>query len=396
MHGTEERMCTLFYIRYVDDINLILDVDGEEEVEGEPRDKVIMERVRAKANTIHSNIKATCDYGSNYDDGKLPVLDLKIWIGDSAANGTKIMYEHYMKDVSSRHLLNHRSAHPERMKMNVLVNEALRIMRNCTKHLEQTDLKKHLQYFVKRMQCSGYPQKYRYEVLSKAMRKDKQWRERQQQQQQQQETEDGTTTMTRRKRKKGRDWYDKTKYDGVMFVDVTPDSELQHRVQDACKKNGVKVKVVEKINQTVKKKLQKSNPYGWKHCGRSDCPTCERGMQINCRTRGCVYEIECLNCHLTVSKQYRGQSGRSLYERMKEHFREWGQKSEDSYLHKHGVQYHNGEAFEVNVKIITQCYGKPTTRMIAEAVQIEELPEENSLNSKAEWTYVRLPRVAVT
>ena len=73
-----------------------------------------------------------------------------------------------------------------------------------------------------------------------------------------------------------------------------------------------------------------------------------------------------------------------------------GQKSEDSYLHKHGVQYHNGEAFEVNVKIITQCYGKPTTRMIAEAVQIEELPEENSLNSKAEWTYVRLPRVAVT
>ena len=121
------------------------------------------------------------------------------------------------------------------------------------------------------MQFSGYPQKYRYEVLSKAMRKDKQWRERQQQQQ---ETEDGTTTTTRRKQKKGRDWYDKTKYDGVMFVDVTPDSELQHRVQDACKKNGVKV-VIEKINQTVKKKLQKSNPYGWKHCGRSDGPTCE-------------------------------------------------------------------------------------------------------------------------
>ena len=50
--------------------------------------------------------------------------------------------------------------------------------------------------------------------------------------------------------------------------------------------------------------------YGWKHCG--DCPTCERGIQINFRTRGCVYEIKCLDCHLSVSKQYRGQSGRSL------------------------------------------------------------------------------------
>ena len=86
-------------------------------------------RVRAKANAIHDNIKAICDYGSNYDDGKLPVLNMKIWIGESAQNGTKILHKHYMKDVSSRHLLNYRSAHPEAMKLNVFVNEALRIMR---------------------------------------------------------------------------------------------------------------------------------------------------------------------------------------------------------------------------------------------------------------------------
>ena len=30
-----------------------------------------------------------------------------------------------------------------------------------------------------------------------------------------------------------------------------------------------------------------------------------------------------------------------------------------------------------------------------EAVHIEELPEENSLNEKTEWNYISLPRVAV-
>ena len=179
-------------------------------------------------------------------------------------------------------------------------------------------------------------------------------------------------------------------------MDVTPNSELKHRVQDACRRNGVKVKVVERMSHTVKSNLQRSNPYGWKHCERRDCPTCNRNIQINCRARGCVYYIDCEDCQQTVFKQYRGQTGRSVYERMKEHFKEWEEKCADSYLLKHSVQYHNGETFGIDVKIKTQCYGRPTTRMITEPVRIEELPEENSLNSKSEWTYIKLPRVSVT
>ena len=149
------------------------------------------------------------------------------------------------------------------------------------------------------------------------------------------------------------------------------------------------------MNRTVKSTLQRSNPFGWKPCGRVDCYTCNHGIQINCRTRGCVYQIECLECQLVIDKQYRGQTGRSEYERTKEHIEKWEAKADDSYLHKHAVQYHNGGTFNINVKILAQCYGKPTTRMITEAVMIEELPEENSLNSKSEWTYARLPRVEV-
>ena len=64
-------------------------------------------------------------------------------------------------------------------------------------------------------------------------------------------------------------------------------------------------------------------------------------------------------------------------------------------MYKHSLEYHNGETFRINVKIGAQCFGKPTWRMITEAVMIEELPDENSPNSKSEWTYVKLPRVDV-
>ena len=178
-------------------------------------------------------------------------------------------------------------------------------------------------------------------------------------------------------------------------MEVTPNSELKHRVQDTCRKNKAKIKVVEKMNRTVKSTLQRSNPFGWKPCGRGDCYTCNNDIHINCRTRGCVYQIECVECEMVVSKQYRGQTGRSEYERTKEHIRKWEAKAEDSYLHKHAVEYHNGGTYNINIKILAQCYGKPTTRMITEAVMIDELPDENSMNSKSECTYVKLPRVAV-
>ena len=92
-----------------------------------------------------------------------------------------------------------------------------------------------------------------------------------------------------------RKWYDEEKYDGVMFVNVTLNGELKKRAQHVCRKNKVKVKVVEKINSTVKRSLQRSNPYGHEHCGRNDCVTCNLGLPINCRERGNVYKIGCID-----------------------------------------------------------------------------------------------------
>ena len=48
---------------------------------------------------------------------------------------------------------------------------------------------------------------------------------------------------------------------------------------------------------------------------------------------------------------------------------------------------------EVGVKVLASRYGKPATQLITKAVTINEVPDENSLNGRTEWNYVRIPHV---
>ena len=50
----------------------------------------------------------------NYNDGKLPILELKVWIEHDRNKKKKILYTHYMKDVSTKKLIQVNSAHGEK------------------------------------------------------------------------------------------------------------------------------------------------------------------------------------------------------------------------------------------------------------------------------------------
>ena len=47
------------------------------------------------------------------------------------------------------------------------------------------------------------------------------------------------------------------------------------------------------------------------------------------------------------------------------------------------------------MKILKQCYGDATKRQIAEAVLIDELTEEETMNSKNEWNYINLKKINI-
>ena len=116
-------------------------------------------------------------------------------------------------------------------------------------------------------------------------------------------------------------WYSKDgKYQSVMFIPATPDAELRNRIQNVANKYKIPIKIIEKVNDSVKKNLQKSNPFSLKKWARHDCMMCRLECKTSCRVRGIVYELVCADCEIVI---YRGQTSRSGYERINEHFVDW-------------------------------------------------------------------------
>jgi hypothetical protein len=344
------------------------------------------------ADSIDPCIQVTTDICSRHVDKKLPLLDLKVWIGESVTGEHKILHEFYMKDVASRAVIPVDSSHSGRMKHNVMVNEVCRILKNCSIHIKWGEVAKHISYFMRRLQFSGYDQSFRYKVLKQALKEYDSKRQQYGESRSMFPNRPDAGRGNRRERQKKVKWYSKGgQFDTVMFVEATPGSLLRRKVQEVAKRNRVKVKVVERVGCTIKSLLQKSNPFKILKCGRTNCVICKIDSDFDCRTRGCVYEIRCKECN----RKYRGQTGRSTYERTGEHMDDWEKKRDRCPLWRHSMQYHSGAEFEYEIKIVSRCFGKPTRRLITEAVAIDELTPDMTMNNKAEWSYVNLSKVNI-
>ena len=122
------------------------------------------------------------------------------------------------------------------------------------------------------------------------------------------------------------------RYDSVMFVEATPGSAMKTRIEQVMRRLKLKIKVVERVGCTIKDLLQRSNPFGVRDCERNNCLIYAQGDNVDCRTRGCVYEFMCEEC----KRLYRGQTGRSIYERGQEHLDAWEERDDECPLQRHG------------------------------------------------------------
>ena len=84
----------------INDINFIVDNTehtGEQFLidtsEGDTVDKV-----KRLTEDIAEFIKVTADARTKHEDKKLPILDIRVWIGPDQEGKQKVLYEHYMKD----------------------------------------------------------------------------------------------------------------------------------------------------------------------------------------------------------------------------------------------------------------------------------------------------------
>ena len=392
----------------VDDINVVarLKKRQQNEEENELQGMTMFQEI---GNKIDESIKIEIDSPSKHEDGKMPLLDVKVWIeGSEETEETevtgnaeeepstirkrKIMYEHYRKEIASKMNIHARSAILHNQQRNILTQEVIRIMKNCSQELPWETKAKHLEDLSLRMQFSGHDKRMRKAVIKSGLSAYRKMEENQKK---------GTTPLhrtrqwkreerERKKRVKKETWYQKGGYESTIFIPATPQGELKKKMQKKIDQTDLKIKVIEKTGSTLKRALHKTSITEKTECSDDECPICKTSKRKGmCRKEGVTYEIVCDECR----ERYIGETGRTARARTKEHLNDLRMKRETSVLWRHCKEKHEGKivTFKCNVRDV---YGQDATlRQIAEAVDIRR--EQASINNKMEWGNLNLPRIVV-
>ena len=141
---------TELYKRYVDDIVIILRginqgwyycvrkkklvYDPEHPSKDTPEDKRTVLMLQEIVNQIDDNIQMTCDTPSDNQSGRLPVLDLELFVVNN-----QVSHSFYSKPVSSPYTIKYKSAIQARTKRDSLLQEGIRRYRNVSDILSDLD-----------------------------------------------------------------------------------------------------------------------------------------------------------------------------------------------------------------------------------------------------------------
>ena len=361
------------------------------------------------ANSICPIIQMTEDCPGLNPDGKLPILDLKVWTNEDG----KILHEFYRKEMASRHLMLARSAMPEKMKRVSLTQEALRILRNTSTEVPWERVAEMLTDFCLRMKISGYSEKYRETIIHSALAGWDRMLELDRTGEKPLYRERGWNEENRRKEKESKKsgWFrgkGGNVCDFPIFCPISPGGRLADKwrriVEDVRASTGgeVRAKVIEQAGVPLHSMLGKAVPRCEDLCSKADCQPClgKQTKHQSCH-RGALggvgYEQECLLCKEQGKVAlYHGESGRTLYTRSKEHQRDLEKKKADNPMFKHLQNFHPGEVAKYNIKS-TRFFKDPLTRQINEGVRINNSKSNPGLlmNSKSEFRQGEVARVVL-
>ena len=97
------------------------------------------------------------------------LLDLKTWLDRQEV--IKIVHEFYKKPMSSKFTLRNGTAYPRDRLKAVLIEEVTRRLRNCTPEMDWTSKGKFLTEYAKEMKNSGHDERFRTEIMERAVGK---------------------------------------------------------------------------------------------------------------------------------------------------------------------------------------------------------------------------------
>ena len=244
------------------------------------------------------------------------------------------------------------------------------------------------------MQFSGYDKRFRFEVISSAINAYNTLRNAEDNGERPLYRPREWNAIERRtlKRDKKKIWFKKGGYLAPIFIPMTPKSELAHTLQKRIDDSGLKMKVVERAGTTLKRMLQKSDPFRPATCGWNDCFVCITGGKGSCQSESVNYDIDCKDCACPC---YRGETAINAYTRGKQHMKDFEKKRPKSVMLRHSTEKHNGHTPEFQLNVTGVFRNDAMLRQITEAVKIRTTSSAQLANSRDEWNYLHLPSVTM-
>ena len=153
--------------KYDSDLRRIVQYEEEtNERIDECEDSRLARVLREIANHVMEGILMEADFPSKNQDGKMPILDMKVWMCEEEGY---ILHQHYEKPVSNREVLHSQSAQSSGCKKSVHTQEILRRMLNTSSKLEwQEHGAPVVTDYMVRMREAGYGEGMRRTVLQHA------------------------------------------------------------------------------------------------------------------------------------------------------------------------------------------------------------------------------------
>ena len=429
----------LMYMRYADDTNKVLippelgtRYDGEQlkvveelvqEDSRKQRDELAANILQAIANSISPMIQFEVDFCSNYGDGKMPILDLKVWKEEGVDGETVIKHEFYKKPMASRLTLRGDTAYPVSQMRAIMVEEVLRRLRNCSPESPWVEKGRHLSEFAQSLKVSGHSERFRVTVFRKAIAKYEAelrrhmegisdlYRTRSTREEQTKAKGGKSTKDTWFRKKKAGEKEETTSVLVVPYSGGELAKKLREKMKTCKEPEGIKTRIQEGGGIKLKDRLMKTDPFPRQRCFREDCPVVSRsGESCNetCFQGHATYEARCKECKRkrdeAVSSRvanddipddcvYIGETSRGLYERHRTHDQKFRSRNGAGFMFRHSEEEHK-DSKEVKYQMLRTATDRdPMRRVIRESVQIVKASRQSGkklMNNKDEYFGVHI------
>ena len=407
-------------------------------------------------NSVFPFLNFTVELGEDFADGKLPSLDIAIWV----VADRLIMYEHFEKTMATNLLVEAKSALSMEVKQATLSEEVARRLRNTSLRLDPARRMEILERACVKMKTSGHSEEIIRQAVEQGIRafdnkikrsrldvqdpgyqplfpkagwkkniksrekalKRGNWFRGKADKEPWEELPTSRSSSRIFKKKKPFQGAGKSKLkkaaSTVVFVPSTKGSMLVKSLREEEDRmeilTGFRVKYQEAGGSPLSNAFDKNLGAG-QPCGRLECPICKQvGTGEDCKSRNITYESKCKLCNPTTSPQeenedvhpsgrppipregiYIGESSRSIHERAIEHVRDAKTFSTKSHIVKHWMTSHPSLPSPPEMEFsVTGRFRDCLSRQISEALMINNSPDI-LLNSKGEYGHNSVSRLVV-